>query len=336
VTPEAPALRVGVIGCGRVFERFHLPALAREPGVRLIAVSDADPARLAWARSRLPECLAVASADELLAARPDAVLLLTPPPTHAPLAREALAGGIAVLVEKPMALSVDEAAAMVGAARTPPARLQVGFTRRFREPYRLLREALGSSSAPAWVSFELAFPTAPWGAHDGFLGDDSRGGGVLDDVFSHQADLLRCVLGRELRRVRVAAHHVGRAEVEVELDDGLVARCVAAHGSYTELLQVGVADGTALTASGSAFRRRRSGGGRFAARLADRVALARDKLFRRTGATAESFAQQLRDFVGAVRGAPATGATGDDGYAAVAAVAACRRSVKTGTWERVA
>jgi predicted dehydrogenase len=327
---------VGVIGCGRVFERFHLPALAREPGVRVIAVSDADPARLAWARSRLPECLGVASADDLLAAHPDGVLLLTPPPTHAPLACAALASGIAVLVEKPMALSADEAAAMVRAARTAPARLQVGFTRRFREPYRLLRQGLESSGAPGWASFELAFPTAPWGARDGFLGDDSRGGGVLDDVFSHQADLLRSVLGCELRRVRVAAYHAGRAEVDVELDRGLIARCVAAHGSYTELLQVGVADGSALTASGSAFRRRRSGGGRFSARLADRMALARDKLLRRAGATAESFARQLRDFVQAARGAPATGATGEDGYAAVAAVAACRRSTESGTWEPVA
>ncbi len=338
-TGDAAPLRLAVAGCGRVFERFHLPALVRDPELILVAVGDTDAGRLAWAGEHLPACRVAGSVEELLASGADALLLLTPPTTHARLAEQALAAGLPVLVEKPMALTLADASAMARAARAAALPLQVGFTRRFRAPYRRFREWLASAStAPERVSFDLVFPASQWRAHDGFLGDDGAGGGVLDDVFSHQADLLRWLLGADIRWARATVVTPDRARIDLGLSNGCDARCIAGHGPYTEYLRATYADGTVLVASGTACWRALGGRacpGPLRARLHDRVALARDKLLRRTGVTPASFALQLRDFAGAIRGRGSMGAGADDGLAAVAAVDACRRSAQSGMWEAV-
>lgn len=337
----SPPLRLGVVGCGRVFQRFHLPAIARVPTVELVTASDADPARLRWAESRSPRPALASSLEELLA-QPglEALLVLTPPASHAEIAMRALNRGLHVLVEKPMTLDPNEARRMVSAARKAERRLQVGFTRRFREPYRRLRTCLADIDVPKIhaIHFELAFPTASWNAETDFLGDDRRGGGVLDDVLSHQVDLICWLLGKAPDRVR--AEPGGRAAgggIRAELRFGdLAARCEAAHGPYVERLSLAMEDGSVLEASGSWTRRTRT---RFPslrrqrAAFMDRLALVGSRLLRRPNITLVSFERQLRDFGRAVRGGISHGATGDEGLRAVEIVRACGESARLdGSW----
>ena len=332
---ETP-VRIAVAGLGRVFERFHLPALLATAGADLVAVCDPDEERRVWAREWLPGVPVDADFGELLDAGAEALLLLTPPATHADLACAALRAGLHVLVEKPMALDRAEAMAMTDAARAARRRLQIGFTRRFREPYRRLKARLPSLDSSAAVDFELRFPISSWGAGS-FLGDDHAGGGVLDDVLPHQADLLRWLLGASPSRARVADHGAAGYVCELEFHSGVVARCGTGHGSYREWLSVRLA-GTAFAASGSTFR-----GGQTAASswwpplawLSDRAALAAARVLRTPNVTHRSFEAQLRDFLAAVRGRAASGAGPADGLAAIAVAEACRRSLGTGDWEAV-
>jgi len=337
----SPPLRLGVVGCGRVFERFHLPAIARVPTVEVVTASDADAARLRWAESRSPRPVLASSLEELLAQpRLEALLVLTPPASHAEIAVRALNRGLHVLVEKPMSLDPNEARRMVSAAREAARRLQVGFTRRFREPYRRLRASLADIEVPKIhaIHFELAFPTASWNAETDFLGDDRRGGGVLDDVLSHQVDLVCWLLGRAPDKVRAEPRgKTAGGGIGAELRFGeLAARCEAAHGPYVEWLSLELEDGSVLEASGSWTRRTRT---RFPAlrrqraALMDRVALVGSRLLRRPNVTLASFERQLRDFGQAVRGASSHGATGDEGLRAVEIVRACGESARLdGSW----
>jgi len=331
-----PPVRIAVAGLGRVFQRFHLPALLATADAQLVAVCDPDDVRRVWARERLPGVVVAAEFDDLLLSGAEALLLLTPPASHADLACTALRAGLHVLVEKPMALDRTEGAAMADAARAARRRLQLGFTRRFREPYRRLKARLPWLDSTATVDFELRFPTSSWGAGS-FLGDDRAGGGVLDDVLPHQADLLRWLLGASPSRARATAHGAAGYLCELEFPAGVVARCAAGHGSYRERLAVGLA-GTAFAASGSTFR----GGGAAAswwgaplAVLSDRAALAVARVLRTPNVTHRSFEAQLRDFLAAVRGRAASGAGPADGLAAIAVSEACRRSLATGDWEAV-
>ncbi|HUI25909.1 MAG TPA: Gfo/Idh/MocA family oxidoreductase, partial [Candidatus Kryptonia bacterium] len=91
-------LSVALVGCGRIAQ-VHQQYLAEIPEAELVAVCDADAAaRSAMsARAAVP---AYASFDELLrCAAPQVVHIVTPPPTHAPLALRALASGAHVFIE---------------------------------------------------------------------------------------------------------------------------------------------------------------------------------------------------------------------------------------------
>jgi predicted dehydrogenase len=350
-SPDGP-LRLAIAGCGQVFERFHLPAIACVPDVALVGACEPVTERRAWASERLQGLPVVATLDELLATVPaDALLILAPPVAHRDLAVRAAAAGLHILVEKPMALSAPDAAAMLDAAARAGRHLQIGFTRRFREPYQRLRGALVQVGADAVSSVrsELAVPAVRWGAHGDFSGRDALGGGVLDDVLSHQVDLLGWLLGVwpvEARMVdgsdeRGRVRGRGRVRCELRFPGGTHATCAASHGPYVERLEVELAHDRVLAASGTSFRdgsRDLIPGWRARrAALGDQIALAAGRLLRRPGVTAESFVRQLRDFVDTVRGThPSSGADGHAGARTIATIEACRRAGASGRWERVA
>jgi predicted dehydrogenase len=342
VTRPETGLRLGALGCGRVFQRFHLPALSAIPFIQLVAACDSDARRHAWAEHRSPPPRLFNSLEDLLRhADLEALLILTPPPSHAGAAIQSVRAGLHVLVEKPMALTAAEGAEMVQASRAAGRRLQVGFCRRFRAPYRRLRECLRQllPGQLRKVRFELAFPAARWAAGTGFLGDDSRGGGVLDDVLSHQIDLITWLWGLpDEVRARTGSPSAGAVHAELRLGD-LTVQCQAAHGTYAERLELELSDGMVLEATGSTFRR--SGAAfpdwrRRRALLADRLSLLNDRVLGRANTTLNSFEAQLRDFEAAIRGAPADGANGEEGLSTVEIVQACRLSTHDGgKWRSV-
>jgi predicted dehydrogenase len=292
-------------------------------------------ARLSWP-------LRFGSLEELLRGADVEVLLVsTPPSTHAEAAVRAAEAGLHVLVEKPMALDPGEGVRMVRAASQAQRRLQVGFSRRFRAPYQRLRERLGrmESRQVKEARFELAFPTASWRAQTDFLGDPARGGGVLDDVLSHQVDLICWMLGRpDEVKAELAPSPDGAVRAELRIG-GVNVGCTAAHAGYAERLEVELVAGGVLEASGS---RLRSGSGGFPgwrrrrALLMDRASLISDRLLGRANITLASFETQLRDFERAIRGGSSDGASGEDGLLAIDIVEACRTSARNGgAWQRL-
>ena len=110
-------MRVAVVGCGQV-SRAHINALQAIDGVEIAAVCDRD----LWRAQDVAQLTRGARAYSDLALllqqeRPNTVHILTPPETHAHLAIQAMEAGCHALVEKPMALSVEEAERMITAAR---------------------------------------------------------------------------------------------------------------------------------------------------------------------------------------------------------------------------
>jgi predicted dehydrogenase len=337
-----PLLRLGVLGCGRVFEKFHLPAIDRVPTVALVAAHDSDPSRMAWLAGRCPHLRLFSSTAALVgSADLDALLILTPPAHHAGAALQGIEAGLHVLIEKPMALEPHEALGMMQAAHAARRKLQVGFSRRFREPYRRLREILAGLPAAdiRSASFRLSFPAGAWKSKSDFLSNEALGGGAFHDVLSHQVDLVCWFLGRP-EAVRASIRDSDGRGVRAELRfNGAIVSCEAAHGPYAEHLELGLSNRVVLEATGSGVRRT---GRHFRswrlqrARLLDRLALVADRLHRRPSMSLVSFERQLRDFEGSVRGGSAQGASGEDGLLAVEIVHACRLSAREGgRWRAV-
>ena len=136
-------LQIGVIGAG-----YWGPNLIRNcsscPLTEVVAVCDANPARLQAVARTHPHVRLVASVDELLDASVQAVAIATPVSTHFPLAKRCLEAGLHVLVEKPLASSIQEAAALVALAQKQERVLMVDHTYLFSNPVRLIKKIVDS------------------------------------------------------------------------------------------------------------------------------------------------------------------------------------------------
>jgi predicted dehydrogenase len=157
-------VKLGYVGLGWATRSFHLPALARVAGAEAVGGADTSAEqRDAWTkRTGLP---AYESLAELLAgARPDAVVIATPPDSHAALALEALAGGVHVICEKPFVSTVEEADRVLAAAAA--AGKQVAVNHEFREKpiFKALGEQIGKPGVGRLVFTQIwqLMNLAPW------------------------------------------------------------------------------------------------------------------------------------------------------------------------------
>lgn len=130
-------LRVGVIGLGAAARRIHLPALRGIPAVDLVGGVDAA-AGSDCGMTRYANLESLVSA-----ARPDLIVIATPPDSHVALAREALARGCHVLLEKPMALTASEGAVLVDDANREGRLLAVNTEFRFMRSHAAARGMVG-------------------------------------------------------------------------------------------------------------------------------------------------------------------------------------------------
>jgi FkbM family methyltransferase len=122
--------RLAIVGCGAITEMAHIPAAVRLTPVRLVGLVDSDLARAQALAARHGIPRAVARLEDL-SSEVDAVILATPPHVRGVLAQTALACGLHVLCEKPMANSAAECRAMMEQARVAQRTLVVAHTYRF-------------------------------------------------------------------------------------------------------------------------------------------------------------------------------------------------------------
>jgi predicted dehydrogenase len=204
-------VRVGIIGFGQI-GRVHVQALARCPDAEVVAVSrrQGPPAdvTVAWH----------ADFRELLR-RPDVdlVAVCTPSGDHAAQALAALEAGKAVVVEKPLALTLADGERVVRTARERGRFLSVISQRRTEPAVRALKEALaaGHLGQPVlgealvrWHRDQRYYDSAPW------RGTRALDGGVLMNQAIHAIDLLRWFLGPVAEVAGATATLARRIEAE--------------------------------------------------------------------------------------------------------------------------
>ena len=135
-----PALRIGVIGAG-IMGSNHARVLAGLPGTTLVGIVDPLPAHRARA-TEFAGCRAFASLDELIAEGVDAVTVAAPTHLHHEIALACIERNIHILVEKPIASSVEEGQDIVAAARRAGVTLMVGHVERFNPAVAAIKQAI--------------------------------------------------------------------------------------------------------------------------------------------------------------------------------------------------
>lgn len=227
-------VRVGVVGCGKV-ATIHAAALASSREAEFIGVCDTIPERAAAfasqygvsAFSRLPAMLRDV----------EAVVIGTPHPNHAEPAIRAAEAGVHILVEKPLAASLDDCDAMLAAARKAGITLGVISQRRFYEPVLRMRAAIdaGKIGKPVLGVFQMY----SWRDPDYYLSDpwrgkwDTEGGGVLVNQSPHHLDILLWLMGPV---AEVSGYWANLNHPTVEVEDTAIASIRFRNGGLGSIL----------------------------------------------------------------------------------------------------
>ena len=188
-------IAVGVLGAGRM-GLLHCEAIAATPGLRLVAASSNAPERLAAVREKF-DAAAYGSHEELLADPGiDWVVIATTTDRHLEWALKGLRAGKELIIEKPVALSSEEAAKIFAEARRRNLRVTVFQNRRWDNDFRLVRRVLGESMLGEVYRIESRYSSfsSGWGGW-GAQGEKNPwrlkreyGGGLLNDWGPHLLD----------------------------------------------------------------------------------------------------------------------------------------------------
>jgi predicted dehydrogenase len=247
----SPDVRVGIAGYGLAGEVFHAPLVAAAGGLAVAGVVTGDPERQARARAAHPGAAVVARVDELWG-RIDLLVVAAPNRAHVPLALEAIERGVAVVVDKPLAITAAGAERVVTAAAAAGVPLTVFHNRRWDGDFLTLRRLVseGALGEPTRLEsrFERFRPRVKEGAWREAAAEE-EGGGLLLDLGPHLVDQAIELLGPP-RRV-YAELDARRPGASVE-DDAFVA-LEHAGGARSHLWMSAVAPlhGPRLAASGT-------------------------------------------------------------------------------------
>jgi myo-inositol 2-dehydrogenase/D-chiro-inositol 1-dehydrogenase len=192
---RAGDLHVGLAGVGRI-GAFHAETLASLDGVSAVTVADADPGRAAEAAALHGFDTAV-TAEALVDAGVDALVIATPTETHAELLSIAARGRVPAFCEKPVALELEGVDAVIDEVERAGILVQIGFQRRFDDGYRAAHDAVRTGDLGTLLVLRAAThdPEPPPEAYI------ATSGGIFRDLQIHDIDAIRFVTGEDVVEV---------------------------------------------------------------------------------------------------------------------------------------
>jgi predicted dehydrogenase len=184
-------LRVALAGYGLAGRWFHAPLVAATPGLSLTAVVTANAERQEQVRQEHPAAVVLPDTRQLWTDDPPELLVVaTPNSSHAELARGAIERGCPVVVDKPLAVTSDEALTLARAAEQAGVLLTVFQNRRWDSDHLTLRRLVGTGDLGQVLRYESRFErwrpdldSSSWRATA-----PEQGGGQLLDLGSHLVD----------------------------------------------------------------------------------------------------------------------------------------------------
>jgi predicted dehydrogenase len=202
-------LRIGLIGCGEIAVREHLPAWAEARNAEVVAICDVNVDHAREQATRFDVKQVHTDYQELLErADVDAVDICLPHDLHGPVGIDAAKAGKHILVEKPITLTLEEAVELIDACERARVKLMVGHIMRFTPQIRFMKQVidsgiLGKITHVASRCFLLKnilvqaeSKNQPWK-----ISKAGSGGGAIHRDGIHHLDILRWFCGSEVMRV---------------------------------------------------------------------------------------------------------------------------------------
>ena len=214
-------MKVGCIGCGKVARVLHLNEYSLNPEADIVALCDNDRERLDFCAAKFGAKRTYTDHKKMLAEEKlDAVSITVPNHVHHVVTMDALNAGVNVLVEKPIALTSEDAQAMIDAAKRNRKLLMVSQTQRFSPVHQKAKEVMDSGIMGKVLHVATSFGhSGPegWSAWGGwFFRKDVAGFGPMADLGVHKADLIRYLTGKEVAEVSAFATRSEKENADVE------------------------------------------------------------------------------------------------------------------------
>jgi predicted dehydrogenase len=198
IVPVDDKLRMAIVGVGRMGS-IHARTLAESPLIDVVAVVDSNAAVAAAIAAEVGATPLHDLGEAGAAEGVEAWLVATPTTLHPAHVRRALAAGVHVLCEKPLALDPAESEALGAAAAAADRVLHVGFWRRFAPPWAAAKEALDAGA----IGRPLLVRLSQWDADPppATFCDPNISGGLAIDCGVHEYDLAEWMTGLAVERV---------------------------------------------------------------------------------------------------------------------------------------
>lgn len=191
-------LKVAIIGAGRI-GTLHAGNVARHPRMEIVAVHDTDRAR-AVTLAQQHGVRALASLEELLHGRAEAVVVASSTDTHAEVALASARAGKAMYLEKPIDLDFGKAIRTARELRTMAVPVMIGFNRRFDSVYRGLRQDIRSGCLGRVQLIQMTSRGPNEAPSREYI---EHSGGIYRDKAIHFFDLMRYLSGQEAVEISV-------------------------------------------------------------------------------------------------------------------------------------
>lgn len=235
-------MKIGIVSFAHLHAEAYIGNLRAIPGVEVIGLADEDEAR-GRHFAELFKTRFYPSYDALLAERPAGVLVCSENNRHRPLVERAAQAGVHILCEKPLAITLADAQAMIDACRAAGVILMTAFPMRFSAPLLEIKTMLDGGGLGQVYSLnttnqgQMPIQHRRW-----FVDKTLAGGGAVIDHTVHLADILRWYFNTEIVEVfaqtnhilHSASHPVGDANT-VEVETGGLLMLTLGNGVFASL-----------------------------------------------------------------------------------------------------
>ena len=238
-------VRYGIIGCGAIGQRRHIPEAAANPDSKLAALADPVKERVEDLGNRYNAKPYTDYKELLRSPDVDAVVIAGPNSLHAAQTIEALNAGKHVLCEKPMATNREDARAMMAVAQKNNKYLMIGLNQRLMPPHVRAKEILTSGRLGKVLSFRTAFKhpgPEGWSVDGGkswFFRKGEAFMGVTGDLGVHKADLMRWLLDQEFTEVSALVGTLDKRGPDgqlIEIDDNAMLMLKTEKGVFGSMI----------------------------------------------------------------------------------------------------
>jgi predicted dehydrogenase len=224
-------IRIGILSFAHHHGEAYISNLRSMEGVELLGVADDDPMRGQTIAAQ-NKAQYFHTYDDLFEAKPDGLIICTENNRHRPFVEMAASRGIHVLCEKPIATTLEDARAIVGACEKAGVLLMTAFPMRFSAPLLEIKARLDHGDFGDIYCFnatnqgELPTKHRAW-----FVDPNLAGGGAIMDHTVHLVDIMRWFTGSEVESMYARSNRIFHAD-EVEVETGALEMLTFENGVF--------------------------------------------------------------------------------------------------------